>query len=443
MKALSLARTMRRRIVLLALPNILSNITVPLLSLVDVGLAGHTPEGKTAIGAVAVASGVVSTLYWLFGFLRMGTTGFVAQCFGARDLKQINQHLAQGLSLALLSGLLLFLATPLVSLFVRLMAQDQLAIAASARLYVSIALCGAPAAMLLYVLNGWFIGMQNTRIPMIGAISINLINIVLSALFVQIPGWGVEGLALGTIIAQYVGVLLLGLLAVWRYGRVLRHFCWRDLFRLRRRKGYFSTQRDLFIRSALLSAVTLFFTYASTSYGEEVVAANTLLLQFFHLFSYFMDGFAYAGEALTGRYVGMQRRDLVQMLVRQLFFFGWPLALLTSLFYLLVPSPLLHLLSDSPEVVAVALRWVPYIAFVPLLGFAAFLWDGVFVGATYARGLRTSMLVASALFFGFYYLMRASWGVAALWISFDLYLAARGLVQWRLWRRYTPKLTNL
>ena len=188
---------MRRRIVLLALPNILSNITVPLLSLVDVGLAGHTPEGKTAIGAVAVASGVVSTLYWLFGFLRMGTTGFVAQCFGAKDLKQINQHLAQGLSLALLSGLLLFLATPLVSLFVRLMAQDQLAIAASARLYVSIALCGAPAAMLLYVLNGWFIGMQNTRIPMIGAISINLINIVLSALFVQIPGWGVEGLALG------------------------------------------------------------------------------------------------------------------------------------------------------------------------------------------------------------------------------------------------------
>ena len=152
-----------------------------------------------------------------------------------------------------------------------------------------------------------------------------------------------------------------------------------------------------------------------------MVAANTLLLQFFHLFSYFMDGFAYAGEALTGRYVGMQRSDLVQMLVRQLFSFGWPLAVLTSLLYLLVPSPLLHLLSDSPEVVAVALRWVPYIAFVPLLGFAAFLWDGVFVGATYARGLRTSMLVASALFFGFYYLTRASWGVAALWISFDLY----------------------
>ena len=130
------------------------------------------------------------------------------------------------------------------------------------------------------------------------------------------------------------------------------------------------------------------------------------------------------------------------MLVRQLFSFGWPLAVLTSLLYLLVPSPLLHLLSDSPEVVAVALRWVPYIAFVPLLGFAAFLWDGVFVGATYARGLRTSMLVASALFFGLYYLTRASWGVAALWISFDLYLAARGLVQWRLWRRYSPKLAS-
>lgn len=434
---------MRRRIVLLALPNILSNITVPLLSLVDVGLAGHTAAGQTAIGAVAVASGVVSTLYWLFGFLRMGTTGFVAQSLGAGDLKQVNQHLARGLSLALLSGLLILLSTPLVLLFVRLMAQEQLAIAASAQRYASMALWGAPAAMLLYVLNGWFIGMQNTRIPMIGAITINLINILLSALFVQKLGWGVEGLALGTIIAQYVGVLLLGLLALARFRRVLRHFCWRDLLHLGGGKGYFSTQRDLIVRSALLSAVTLFFTYASTNYGEEVVAANTLLLQFFHLFSYFMDGFAYAGEALTGRYTGMQRPDLVRLLVRQLFLLGAPLALLASLLYLLAPTPLLHLLSDGGEVVAVALRWIPFIAVVPILGFAAFLWDGIFVGATYARGLLASMLVASALFFGFYYLMRAMWGVAALWLAFDLYLSARGFVQWYLWARLSRQISEM
>ncbi len=431
---------MRRRIIRLAIPNIVSNITVPLLALVDVGLAGHTATGGTSIGAVAVASGAVSTLYWLFGFLRMGTTGFVARCFGAKEWQKVNRHLAQGITMALLSGLLLLLMMPLVLLFVRFMAQRELVLGSAAVEYARLALCGAPAAMLLYVFNGWFIGMQNTRVPMLGAITINLLNISLSYLFVHVFKMGVRGLALGTIIAQYSGMIFFSVMARYRYWEVLCRFRVADLWHLSGGRSYFTTHRDLFVRSALLSAVTLFFTYASTSYGEEIVAANTLLLQLFNLFSYFMDGFAYAGEALTGRYLGMRRKEALQMLVRQLFSVAVPLTLGATLLYFLFPEPFLSFLSDSPQVVETALRWSPFVAFVPLVGFAAFLWDGIFVGATYAKGLLWSMLLASACFFSIYWGTRSLWGVASLWLAFDVYLAVRGLVQWLLWHRHFATL---
>lgn len=218
---------MRRRIIRLAIPNIVSNITVPLLALVDVGLAGHTATGGTSIGAVAVASGAVSTLYWLFGFLRMGTTGFVARCFGAKEWQKVNRHLAQGITMALLSGLLLLLMMPLVLLFVRFMAQRELVLGSAAVEYARLALCGAPAAMLLYVFNGWFIGMQNTRVPMLGAITINLLNISLSYLFVHVFKMGVRGLALGTIIAQYSGVIFFSSWHDTAIGKYFVGFGWR------------------------------------------------------------------------------------------------------------------------------------------------------------------------------------------------------------------------
>lgn len=430
------ASAMRRRIVRLALPNIVSNITVPLLSLVDVGLAGNTAESSTAIGAVAIASVVINTLYWLFGFLRLGTTGFVAQSYGANQVKAINRFFAQGLSLALSIALLLLVAMPLWQGITTLMAQQEVIIGVEAKHYITIAICGAPAAMLLYVLNGWFIGMQNTWVPMVNAIAMNLINIGVSFALVKGANWEVAGLAWGTILAQYAGVLLLITMAYRRYKRVLQFFQWRNMLHLSTLKMHASTHRDLFVRSSLLSAVTLFFIYASTGFGAQVVAANTLLLQFFHIFSYFTDGFAYAGEALTGRYIGMKRYDLLHLLVKQLFLLGIPLALIASLLYALAPLPLLRMLSNDAMVVQYALQWIPYVALIPLCGFAAFLWDGIFVGATYARGLLYSMLVAAASYFAIYYGLKSSLGVDALWLAFDIYLVGRGMVQWFLWRRY-------
>lgn len=275
-------RMMRQRIFRLAIPNIISNITVPLLSLVDVGLAGHL-ESDHAIGAVAIASGSLNTIYWLFGFLRMGTTGYVSQAFGRSDVRSINLFLLRGLFMAFLCGMLLTFATNPVAAFARFMAQHETGIAFESVHYIQIALLGAPAALLLYVLNGWFIGMQNTRAPMMAAITINLLNISISYGLVRFYGCGIEGLAIGTVIAQYVGVLMLLLIAGIKYKRILQFAEFKDIFSSRQLKDFLYTGRDIFIRSALLSAVTLFFTYASVKEGALVVAANTLLLQLFSL----------------------------------------------------------------------------------------------------------------------------------------------------------------
>lgn len=426
-------RAIRKNIARLAIPNIISNITVPLLSLVDVGLAGHLPD-PSSIGAIAIASGAINTLYWLFSFLRMGTTGYVAQAFGRQKVSEINLFFVRGLALALPIGVLLLFAKPLVVAFAQLMAQQETNIAQQAGDYLAIALWGAPAAMMLYVLNGWFIGMQNARAPMVAAITINCTNIVVSFSLVYFLGMGVRGLAIGTVVAQYGGVILLLALSWARYRRLFRFARIHDAVSGYKLKTFLDTGKDVFFRSVLISTVTLFFTYASVKEGELVVAANTLLLQLFTLFSYFTDGFAYAGEALTGRYVGMQNRHRLQLLIRQLFLIGGLLALATSVIYLFLPSPILHILSDKEAVIDTALKYSIWMAIVPLAGFAAFLWDGIFVGATFSKGLRSSMFIATAVFFILYYALYPLWSNHALWLAFVLYLAVRGLVQTILWQ---------
>ncbi len=418
----------------LAIPNIISSITVPLLSLVDVGLAGHLPS-SSAIGAVAIASGALNTIFWLFGFLRMGTTGFVAQNFGAENWRTIARLLIRGIALACLCGGMLLFAKPLVLLFAKFIAQTETDIATQAGAYLDIALLGAPAAMLIYVFNGWFIGMQNTKIPMITAIMINVCNIALSFFLVRNQHYGVEGLAMGTVIAQYIGLLFFATMAIVSYKPILKLGEWNDLWATDGLREFLFTGKDIFIRSAMLSAVTLFFTYASVREGEIVVAANTLLLQFFNIFSYLADGFAYAGEALSGRYMGMKDKEKLRNVIRQLFVIGAILAAIASAVYLIMPQHILLLLSDNELVIKTSLKYVVWTGIIPLAGFSAFLWDGIFVGTTYSKGLLTSMVFACAVFFITYYALQWILANHALWLAFCLYLSIRGGVQAILWHR--------
>ena len=335
-----------RQILQIALPSIVSNITVPLLGLIDVAIVGHL--GSPAyIGAIAVGGMLFNIIYWIFGFLRMGTSGMTSQAFGKRDLPEVVRLLLRSVSIGLaVAFCLILLQTPIrQGAFLLIHPTDE--VKEMATCYFHICIWGAPAMLGLYGLTGWFIGMQNSRIPMYIAITQNVVNIIASLGLVYLCGMKVEGVALGTLIAQYAGFLMGIVLWMHNYGRLKRFWEIKN-YKLKIKGGegagiwekgamfrFFQVNRDIFLRTLCLVAVTLFFTSAGASQGEIILAVNTLLMQLFTLFSYVMDGFAYAGEALSGRYIGARNREAFTDTVRHLFGWGAVIAVLFTLVYAL------------------------------------------------------------------------------------------------------------
>ena len=414
-----------RQILKIALPAIVTNITVPLLGLVDTAIVGHM--GAAAyIGAIAVGSMIFNLVYWVFGFLRMGTSGLTAQARGRRDFPEAGRLLLRSAFVALtVSLLLLVLQWPVCQLMLQLIhpTADVRPLAAT---YFYIVVWGAPASLGLFALTGWYIGMQNTRIPMLISVLQNVVNIVVSLLLVYVLGMKVEGVALGTVIAQYAG-LLTGLFLLWRYYR--RFLPGMVLPTVHELLPFLRVNRDIFLRTLFLVAVNLYFTSAGARQGSTVLAVNTLLMQLYLLFSYVMDGFAYAGEALGGRYWGARDMESFRSVVRRLF--GWG-ALMTVLFtavYVLGGMPFLHLLTNEPAVVEASRGYVWWAWLIPVAGVAAFVWDGIFIGITFTRGMLLSSAVAAVVFFAAALLLMPSYGNHGLWFSILLYLAMRGLVQ--------------
>lgn len=417
-----------RQILHIALPSIVSNITVPLLGLVDVAIVGHL--GATVyIGAIAVGGMLFNMAYWLFSFLRMGTSGLTAQAYGRGDRSATALTLARSLLVALvIAALLIALHRPLAGVAFRLIGSTP-AVEALARRYFEILIWGAPAVLGLYGFAGWFIGMQNARIPLYVAVAQNVVNIAASTLLVFGLGWRVEGVAAGTLIAQYAGLLMA---AAWWWrgyrrdaaGVTLRAVADRAAF-----GRFFAVNRDIFVRTLCLIAVTTFFTSAGATAGDLILAANALLMQLFMLFSYVMDGFAYAGEAIAGRSVGAADRAAFTATVRRLLGWGLGLALAFTLVYAAAGRGLLALLTSDGAVVATALTYLPWAIAIPLAGFVAFIFDGVFVGATATGYMLLSMAAATAVFFLVYFSFTGAWGNHALWLAFVSYLGVRGGVE--------------
>lgn len=425
---------MNRRIVGLALPSIVSNITVPLLGLMDVAIVGHL--GKTSyIGAIAVGGMLFSMIYWGFGFLRMGTSGLTSQAYGRRDLKDVTLQFlrAQGVgqSIALL---LILLQWPLESLVFRFVDAGA-EVCHWASVYFRICIWGAPAVLGLYALTGWFIGMQNSRFPMFVAIFQNVVNILFSLFFVYVCGWGVHGVAAGTLLAQWSGFLLSLWLWFRYYGRLRRRATLREVWQPQQMKRFFVVNREIFGRTVCLIAVTVFFTTAGARQGDTLLAVNTLLMQLFTLFSYIMDGFAYAGEALSGRYLGAQNREGLRHSIRLVFRWGLALSLVFTLLYAVGGTPFLGLLTNDRSVLLAAEGYFYWVLLVPLCGYGAFLWDGIFTGLTATRQMLVAMLIASGTFFLLYFALSPFMGNHALWLSFLTYLLLRGLGQWAYYRR--------
>ena len=424
---------MNRRILHLAIPSIVSNITVPLLGLVDVTIVGHL--GATAyIGAIAVGGLLFNILYWNFGFLRMGTSGLTSQAYGRKDKEAEIRVLVQAVSVGLFSALaMLILQYPIERLAFRLL-DTSAEVEQYAVSYFRICIWGAPAVLAQYSFTGWFIGMQNSRYPMYIAIVMNVINIVCSSCFVFLFKMKVEGVALGTVVAQYSGVMMA--LGFWYYNyKELRgRITFKGSLQLIAMRRFFAVNRDIFLRTLCLIGVTTFFTSTGARQGDVILAVNTLLMQLFTLFSYIMDGFAYAGEALSGRYVGACNLVQLKRAVKALFCWGVVLSLVFTLLYGIGGENFLGLLTNDTVVIETAGRYFYWVLAIPLAGFAAFLWDGILIGATATRFMLWAMLVASGSFFVIYYCFSGATNNHTLWLAFLVYLALRGIMQ-TIWSR--------
>lgn len=431
--------TENRRILQIAVPSIISNITVPLLGLIDVTIVGHL--GSPAyIGAIAVGGMLFNIIYWIFGFLRMGTSGMTSQAYGQHDLNEITRLLLRSVGVGLLIAFcLLILQYPILKLAFTLIDTTP-EVEQLATTYFYICIWGAPATLGLYGFAGWFIGMQNSRFPMYIAITQNIVNIIVSLSLVFFLNMKVAGVATGTLVAQYAGLLMATLLYLRYYNTLRKRIAWKEIWQKQAMYRFFQVNRDIFFRTLCLVIVTMFFTSTGAAQGEIVLAVNTLLMQLFTLFSYIMDGFAYAGEALAGRYIGAQNRTGLRNTVHQLFYWGVGLSLVFTILYSIGGKGFLGLLTNDIEVINASDTYFYWALAIPLAGFSAFLWDGVFIGATATRQMLYSMLVASASFFGVYYAFHSLMGNHALWLAFIVYLSLRGIVQTFLGRQIIKKV---
>ena len=416
-----------REILKLAIPNIISNITVPLLGLVDMMLMGHL-SSPAYIGAIALGGTIFSVLYSFFSFLRAGTTGFTAQSYGANDTTEISYSLYRSITIAVLASILIIGIQKPIARVSLVLLEGSNEVESLAITYFFVRIWAAPANMLLYCFNGWFIGMQNTRIPMAIAIIINVLNIILSIIFVVVLKQDVVGVALGTVIAQYCGLITALVFLFTKYKNYLIKINAHILLDINKLKRFFKVNTDLMIRSILLVLTIAFFTNQSAKLGDNILSVNMILLQSFYIFSYFTDGFAYAGEALVGKYIGANDSDSLHSVVRLLFKWGMYISVPFAILYALFPTAFVKIISDNAEIISEIRPYYIYMALIPIITFAAFLWDGIYIGATASKAIRNTMIISAILvFLPMWYFLMPIYGNHGLWIAFLGFMVARGV----------------
>ncbi|NDV68068.1 MATE family efflux transporter [Dysgonomonas sp. 25] len=426
---------MNKAILRLAIPNIISNITVPLLGLVDMSVVGHLDDAAY-IGAIAVGTTIFNFIYWNFSFLRMGTSGFTAQSFGAEDTREQANILQRSLFVAFIGGLFIIALQSLILQLGFYIFPTGNTTHSYVSDYFRIYVWAAPAVLGMYAFNGWFVGMQDAKTPMFIAIGINIINIALCLFFVFVLKMNIEGVALASLCAQYTGIVTAAFIWLHKYGYMKQLLHWSVLKDVRSYIPFFKVNSNIFIRTLALVFVTTFFVSASTREGDDILAVNALIMQLFTFFSYMMDGFAYSAEALTGRFVGARTKELLGKLIKNLFAWGIGIVALFTIAYALFFEQILSIITDKKDIVALAMDYRLWALLIPITGFSAFLWDGIFVGATASRQMRNSMLVAATTFFLLYFGCKFllpdffdAYANNVLWTAFLTYLGIRGIMQ--------------
>ncbi len=424
---------MNKEILKLAIPNIISNISIPLLSSVDTALMGQL--SALHIGAVGVGAMLFNFIYWNFGFLRMGTTGITAQYYGQQSDSAIILTLGRALFIAiLLAVLIMLLQVPLAQLGFYLMnlSEVQLPLVAT---YFYTRIWAAPATLALYALMGWFFGMQNAIYPLILTIIINVVNIICSLFFIKYMGFEVAGVAYGTVIAQYVGLFLGIGLFFYKYHYLLPHLSQQALLKREELRQFLSINSDIFVRTFCLTFAFGFFYSQSSVGGEQLLAVNVILLQFMNWMSYGIDGFAFATESLVGKYVGAKQQTRLNKAIRLSFIWAMSLAGLYSLLYGSLGLTLVGVFSNQTEIIIATQPYLFWMILFPLLSTPCYIWDGIFIGLTTSRAMRDSMIFSLFIYLGVHYLLKNDFGNHGLWLALLIFMVARGGIQWWIYHK--------
>lgn len=416
---------MNKRIFKLAIPNIISNITIPLLGMVDTALMGHL-DSLIYVGAIALGSMIFNFIYWGLGFLRMGTLGFTGQAFGSKNYKEVSLVFYRSIILALIAAVILLILHPWIIDAVLSLTTSSEAIKTEARSYFMIRIWALPASLLILSLSGWFIGMQNTLYPMIISIFSNIVNITLSFIFVYSYNMKAEGVALGTVIAQFMALILAFILWLIKYKKYWIKAKWKEIINSKL-LHLLNVNKDIFIRTLGIIFVFSFFTVKSANISDISLAVNTVLFQFFIFFSYMLDGFANAGEALSSEAIGAKNKIFLKKVISKTLLFGFIFSLLFTLVYAFAGNSILQILTNNQDILDAAKPLLFWVIAVPLISFPAFIFDGIFIGATASKAMRNTMLMATLLVFVPIVYSGLGNELTRLWTGFLLFMLARGL----------------
>jgi MATE family, multidrug efflux pump len=414
-----------RRVFRLAIPLILSNLTEPLLSMVDTILSGHLP-GPAALGGVGMGGIFFNAIYWTFGFLRMATTGLVAQAHGAEDQDQVMHHFGRALLTAMLIGaLLLAIQRPLISGALTLLGASP-EVRGNALLYCSIRIWSAPATMANYTILGYLLGRQHARTALLLQATINVVNVVVALALVLWRHWGVAGIATATMTAEWVGCIF-GLILVLAGGARSGHVRWNELIDAPSLRRLFALNRDILLRTLSLVAAYVWFTRTGARSGNAILAANAVLINFLWIAAYGLDGFANAAEALVGEAIGAQRVADYRGVLKASSVSAFTCAVGFSLLYLLFGRRIIDIFTNQQAIRVLAAQYLPWLIVLPLVAVWSFLLDGIFIGATRAAELRDSMLIALLGYLGLAILLSARYGNHGLWCAMLAFMALRAI----------------
>ena len=407
-------KVINKEILKLAIPSILANITVPIVGMVDIAVAGHLDvQAATMIGGIAIGTMLFDLLYWNFGFLRVGTGGLTAQAFGRGDRKECARILTRAIGISLACA---FALIAIQWLFVKaafLVVDCTPEVRELASQYFFIRIWAAPATLSLMAFKGWFIGMQDSVSPMATDLTVNGMNVVMSFVLalgvkaLNYEGMGFAGIAAGTVVAQYSGLAVTLLLLLFKYWKntvsTLRPDELRGVFKGSETRRFFVMNTDLFIRSLCFIAIYIGFTVISARYGDLLLAVSSIMMKLLMIFSYFTDGFAYAGEAMTGKYIGAKDGVRLRQTVKWTFIWSMGIAVIFMGIYQFAGVPLLKMMTSDPVVVEASVEYIPWLLLMPVIGCAAFTWDGIYIGATASKAIRNSMIWAVVGFAGVWF----------------------------------------